>query len=510
MSETVPPGETKSDVLAGSLPPVPFSERYIIQEEIGRGGMGVVYRALHRHLNKPMAIKVLRSDIDRDRFLREAQLLAKINSPFVVGVHDYECQADGSPMLVMELLDGEGFEQTISRGPVPEPQAVTWMRQTATALATAADLGIVHRDVKPSNIRINKQGQARLMDFGLARSDSLALALTQSALYLGTPYYMSPEQAEDPRSVDSRADMYSFGATFYHALTGRPPFEGKTPFAVLFKHKTEPLAAVQSLNPQVSNVVAEVIERCLAKSPASRFASFAEIIRCLSAAEERSRPWRTGDENAVSPHFEQFKTRRANYLRREMTSGPEDVYTFKNGRRLKIELGDIARQQVDVIVSPDNSHLTMDFGCAKAIARAAGADIYQLVQQFVPVLPGRVVVTPGGRMQCRFIFHAVTNGFVKQSFRATRDIIAELVTAIFYHADTLSVQSIAVPLLGAGGARLAQEEALEAMFLALARHLDRGVTSVEEVRLVLYRDTLVALHNILQQESDKQRDDRDG
>lgn len=491
MSDTVQPTLTKSDRLVGSQPPTPLSERYAIGEVIGKGGMGVVYRAVHRHLNKPMAIKVLRSDIDRDRFLREAQLLAKINSPFVVGVHDYEFQEDGSPMLVMELLDGEGLDVTISRGPASEAQAVTWMRQTATALATAAELGIVHRDVKPSNIRINAQGQARLMDFGLARSDSVSLALTTSSLYLGTPYYMSPEQAEDPRAVDSRADMYSFGATFYHALTGRPPFEGATPFAVMFKHKTEPLTAVQSLNPAVSKVVAEVIERCLAKSPASRFSSFGEIVRCLSPAEESLRPWRSGDENAVSPHFEQFKTRRENYLRREMANGPEDVYAFKNGR-LKIELGDIARQQVDVIVSADNSHLTMDFGCSQAIGRAAGEEIYRLVQQFVPVLPGRVIVTPGGRLQSRFIFHAITNGFVKQSIQATRDIIAELISAIFYHADTLSVQSLALPLLGAGGARLAQEEALEAMFLALARHLDRGVTSVQEVRLVLYRDTLVA------------------
>ncbi len=161
MCETVPPMLTKSDQAGKTAAQVPFSERYLIGEEIGRGGMGVVYRAVHRHLNKPMAIKVLRSDIDRERFLREAQLLAKINSPFVVGVHDYEFQADGSPMLVMELLDGEGLDVTVARGPVPEAQAVAWMRQTATALATAAELGIVHRDVKPSNIRINAQSQAR-------------------------------------------------------------------------------------------------------------------------------------------------------------------------------------------------------------------------------------------------------------------------------------------------------------------------------------------------------------
>src|SRR4051812_38322090 len=130
MCETVPPLLTKSDLGPGANPPMPLSERYIIGEEIGRGGMGVVYRAVHRHLNKPMAIKVLRSDIDRERFLREAQLLAKINSPFVVDVHDYEFQADGSPMLVMELLDGEGLEVTVARGPVPEAQAITWMRQT--------------------------------------------------------------------------------------------------------------------------------------------------------------------------------------------------------------------------------------------------------------------------------------------------------------------------------------------------------------------------------------------
>jgi serine/threonine protein kinase len=499
MNDTNHSDATRSDSGATAASTA-LSDRYLIEEEIGRGGMGLVYRGKHKHLDTPVAIKKLLPGIERERFLREAQLLARAKSSHVVAVHDFEFLPDDSALLVMELLDGESLDKLLKRRTlIPQDHALPWMKQVASALASAGDLGIVHRDVKPSNIQIDARGQAKLMDFGLARSDQLSHALTVSGSHLGTPFYMSPEQAEDPRSVDVRADIYSYGATFYHVLTGRPPFEAPTAFGVMFKHKTEPLAAPQSLNPNLSNIVAQVIERCLAKSPASRFDSFHEILRCLGQSGEPARPWQAGDVRIDSPLYEQFRRRFVPYLKRSLGNSPDDTYQFSTGRKLRVALGDITREQADAIVSSDNSSLTMDYGVSLAIGRAAGKEIDDLAQKFVPVLPGRVVITPAGKLKSRFIFHAVTNGYVRQPMPATRDLIAELVSAIFYHADTLSVETIALPLLGAGGARLPEEDALEALFLALARHLERGITSVREVKLVLFPNASFTLQSILQE-----------
>src|SRR5262249_56303889 len=137
--------------------------------------------------------------------------------------------------------------------------------------------GIIHRDVKPANILIDRRGRALVADFGLAREDAVLSDLSRSDHVMGTPLYMAPEQAEDPRGVDERADIYSFGATFYHALTGVPPFEGNSVFSILCKHKSEPLISPRSRNTRISERVCSIIERCMAKSPSDRFPTFAEV-----------------------------------------------------------------------------------------------------------------------------------------------------------------------------------------------------------------------------------------
>src|SRR5262249_41054825 len=149
--------------------------------------------------------------------------------------------------------------------PLPESEVVSWMQQVAEGMTAASERQIIHRDLKPSNILIDTRNRARVTDFGLGRSLADAGQITHTDAVLGTPYYMAPEQAEDPQSVDNRADIYSFGATFYHALTGTPPFEGKTTFSILYKHKTEPLLSPSARNRELSDRVCEVLERCLAK-----------------------------------------------------------------------------------------------------------------------------------------------------------------------------------------------------------------------------------------------------
>src|SRR5262249_49102249 len=188
-------------------------------------------------------------------------------------------------------------------GPLPERQVVPWMRQVCLGMIAAAELGIIHRDLKPSNILIDRDGEAKVLDFGLARGPARPDDPALSRLgVMGTPYYMAPEQAEDPRGVDTRADIYSFGATFYHALTGVPPFDGATDFAVLFKHKTEPLAAPRSRNPHLSEHLSELLERCLAKSPGDRFQSFAEVERQLQPAAHTS-PWDEAPDEELAPYL---------------------------------------------------------------------------------------------------------------------------------------------------------------------------------------------------------------
>src|SRR5262249_8845439 len=155
-----------------------------------------------------------------------------------------------------------------------------------------------------SNILVDQQDQAHVADFGLARSPRLE-QITLTGGIMGTPHYMAPEQAEDPHGVDARADIYSFGATFYHVLIGRPPFQGNTAFTILFKHKTEPLVAPRSLNPLLSKRVSECLERCLAKAPHQRFTTFKEVSASLRVLTPSS-PWDVSDDPEMIQYLERY------------------------------------------------------------------------------------------------------------------------------------------------------------------------------------------------------------
>jgi eukaryotic-like serine/threonine-protein kinase len=462
--------------------------RYEILCEVGRGNMGVVYRARHKTLDRHVAIKVNLPGTSTERFLREARLLAQISSPHVVIVHDCDVLSDNSPVLVMEWVEGRTLQDVIRThaGSLPEKQVVPWMRQVCLGMLAAAELGIIHRDLKPSNILIDDDGDAKVLDFGLARGPARPDDPALSRLgVMGTPYYMAPEQAEDPRGVDTRADVYSFGSTFYHALTGVPPFDGVTDFAVMFKHKTEPLAAPRSRNPHLSEHLSELLERCLAKSPSDRFQSFAEVERQLRPAAVTS-PWEASDDE-LALYLTKYHERRDLYLDGRSGFRDTDAYEFPGGRVLKVLCGNIVDQKVDAVVSSDDEDLTMGSGVSASIRTAAGPRMVEEARRMIPVRVGRAAVTSAGDLPARFVIHGITLGSSRTP-RTTpsRDLISEILTSCFYHADTLHVRSIALPLLGTGNGGFSQPVCLDTMFRFLARTLLRGLTSVREARIVLF------------------------
>lgn len=486
------PFDTRLDParLWGSTSASALAVRYDVVEEVARGGMGVVFRARHRTLDRQVAIKVVLPGASTDRFCREARLLAKINSPHVVGVHDFDMLPDGSPILVMEWVEGTNLFQLLrARGAaLSEKEALPWMRQTAAGLLAAAEQGIIHRDFKPSNILIDVQGKARVSDFGLARGPTnLGESSQTTGGMLGTPYYMAPEQAEDPHGVDTRADIYSYGATFYHALTGRTPFEGETAFTVLYRHKTEPLIPPRARNPHISDRIGELLERCLAKSPNDRFQSLAEVLRHLEPESGTVSPWEDFDDRELAGYLARYQARREIYLTQRRMLDVPDLYEFPRQRCLRIVRGNILDQPVDALVSSDDEKLSMGGGVSAAIAAAAGPRLVAEARRYGRVRPGRAVVTSGGDLAVPYILHGVTLGAVyDQWIRPSRDLILEILASCFYHADSLHVESIALPLLGTGVGGFSEGVCLDTMFRFLARQLLRGLTTVKDVRIVLY------------------------
>ena len=263
--------------------------QYALERELGRGGMGVVYLARDLQLDRLVAIKVLPPALADDdalaRFVREARTAAQLAHPNVVPVHRAD-RAGGIAFFVMGYVDGESLADRIrARGALPASDVVRWLREVAWALAYAHARGVVHRDVKPENILLERAtGRAMVTDFGIARRAE-ADALTRSGLVLGTAYYMSPEQVSGD-ALDGRSDLYSLGVVGFHALSGRLPFEGNAIGAVLVAHVTRPAPSLASVAPQVPAQVAAVIDRCLAKAPDDRYATGEALADALERALE--------------------------------------------------------------------------------------------------------------------------------------------------------------------------------------------------------------------------------
>jgi serine/threonine-protein kinase len=259
--------------------------RYELGRSLGNGGMGEVFVATDRTLDRHVALKelspALTDDEDaRARFFREARVLARINDPHVVGIFDTGEDA-GRPFLVMELIQGTTVQDELdSNGSLTQDRAVVIGAGTAAGLAAAHARGVIHRDVKPSNIFLTSNDQPKVGDFGIARFERGDKTLTLAGGAFGSPAYIAPEQAMGER-VDARADLYALGCVLYHMLAGRPPFEGDDPLALTYQHvhaEPQPLDALGvGVSPQLSSLVASLLQ----KDPADRPASAEEVRRAL-------------------------------------------------------------------------------------------------------------------------------------------------------------------------------------------------------------------------------------
>jgi eukaryotic-like serine/threonine-protein kinase len=284
-----------------------LNDRYELDRPISGGGMGAVWRAVDRRLDRPVAVKLLRRDLAADpafveRFRREARAAGALSHPNVAGVFDYG-EHDGQAFIVMELVEGENLAERLARGgPLPWPQALAIAEQVARALAAAHAHGLVHRDVKPANVLLGDgldPPLVKVTDFGIARSDHSA-TLTGTGALLGSAGYLAPEQASGAR-VGPAADLYGLGCVLFEMVTGAAPYRGETAVALATQHVSAPVPNPRELRPELPGAVAAIILKALRKDPAERFGSAAAMADALADARHATTARTPGEATEVLP-----------------------------------------------------------------------------------------------------------------------------------------------------------------------------------------------------------------
>ncbi len=267
-----------------------LADRYAIEREIGAGGMATVYLAEDLKLHRKVALKVLRPELAAalgpERFLREIEIAAKLHHPHILALHD-SGEADGFLYYVMPYVEGESLRDRLSREKqLPVEDALQIAREVADALGSAHRHDVIHRDIKPENILL-EEGHAVVADFGIARAIHAAGGeqLTETGLAVGTPAYMSPEQAMGSKELDGRSDLYSLGCVLYEMLGGEPPFTGATVESIVRQHITVEPRPVTALRPAVPAEVVAALSRVLSKAPADRFSPAAQFAEALAKRE---------------------------------------------------------------------------------------------------------------------------------------------------------------------------------------------------------------------------------
>lgn len=320
--------------------------------------MSIVYRALDRRLNRSVAVKVLPPELSHDpavrtRFAREAHTSAQLSHPNIVPIHDVG-ERDGIVFLVMSLVTGENLATYLARDPRP-PLTVARriIAEVAEALGYAHQRGVIHRDVKPDNILIDREsGRVLVTDFGIARAVEAGSRLTQTGIAVGTPTYMSPEQATGDRGVDGRSDIYALGVVAYQMLTGRVPFAAQNTMALLLKHVTERPVPIGELRPDAPRAVRETIERAMAKSPDDRWPTAASLREAILSDDLPATSWRPEREPVryTSPHPD---ARRRDRSARPTGDSPSPVPAV-DPMRARPLIADLGPGQPPVVLEPSH------------------------------------------------------------------------------------------------------------------------------------------------------------
>lgn len=322
--------ESEDDKLLGAT----VAGKYRVDRLIGQGGMGAVYEATNTTIGKRVALKFLDKEAARDRdavarFQREAESASAVESAHIVQIFDSGTSEDGRPFLVMELLQGEDLRAVLKRdGKVPLPDSIHIVGQVARALARAHAAGIVHRDLKPDNVFLCRRDDdamfVKIVDFGISkvtRREITADTLTRRGTVLGTAFYMSPEQAQAFRDVDGRTDLYSLGSILFEMLTGRPPHVGTVYEAVLIEICTKDAPDIRTLEPDIPDSVAEVVEKALARNREQRYQDANELYDALATAAPGL--LRTGGIGATRAAFSSNPSIAASSRRSTPRSKPE-------------------------------------------------------------------------------------------------------------------------------------------------------------------------------------------
>jgi len=267
---------------------------YRVLEQLGQGGMATVYKAYHASLDRYVAIKVLHQAFLEDpnflaRFQREARLVAKLEHPNIVPIYDY-AEHEGRPYLVMKFIEGETLKARLQRGPLTPAEVERIFEQVGAGLAYAHKQGILHRDIKPSNVILAKDGGIFLADFGLARIAQAGESTLTSDMVLGTPQYISPEQALGKNNLDEGTDIYSLGVMLYEMTTGRVPFSADTPFSVIHDHIYTPLPLPTDVNPNLSAEIERILLKALSKERADRYPDVPAFVTAFKEAWSENAP----------------------------------------------------------------------------------------------------------------------------------------------------------------------------------------------------------------------------
>ncbi|MGH2592932.1 MAG: protein kinase domain-containing protein [Anaerolineae bacterium] len=265
---------------------------YRISEQLGSGGMATVFKAYHASLDRYVAIKVLHPAFKEDpnflaRFQREARVVARLEHPNIVPVYDYNDHS-GQPYLVMRYVEGETLKARLARDPLSLEEILKVVHSVGVALIYAHGQGVLHRDIKPSNVMLTPKGDVFLTDFGLARIAQAGESTLSQDSVLGTPQYISPEQARGDRDLDVRTDVYSLGVVVYELLVGRVPYQADTPYAVVHDHIFTPLPMPRSINPNLSEPLERFLLKTLSKDRADRFQSIEDMLAGLNRAVAES------------------------------------------------------------------------------------------------------------------------------------------------------------------------------------------------------------------------------